>query len=229
MTLLSLLSFISLALDLAYSIAVKDYMNDKRDVRIGLGLLAFSLSFGMTSNAIFTFKYWNISVLIEQTITGKDFFINEKRRNLAFYIFLTATALSPITYCILLGFVFFTEEKYQKLRPVYNISLVILYCTILGSYLLLADALRRIYKNLKDNTKVELNKTMMLAYLVSTILYFFSIVALIWLTIKSDYDPQAYRAIVGQFIGNFASYFMSAILLVIYWKILVNLPPNDDR
>jgi hypothetical protein len=229
MTLLSLLSFISLAFSLGYSIAVRDYTNDNRDDRIGLGLLAFSLSFGMTSNAIFTFKYWNISVLIEQTITGKDFVINEKRRNLAFYIFLTVSALSPIIYCILLGLVFFSEEHYQKLRPVYNISLVILYCAILGSYLLLADALRRIYKNLKDNTKVELNKTMMLAYLVSTILYFFSIVALIWLTIKSDYDPQAYRAIVGQFIGNFASYFMSAILLVIYWKILVNLPPNDDR
>ena len=95
--------------------------------------------------------------------------------------------------------------------------------------MLLADALRRIYKNLKDNTKVELNKTMMLAYLVSTIFYFVSIVVLLWLTIKSSYDPQAYRAVVGQFIGNFASYFMSAILLVIYWKILVNLPPKDDR
>lgn len=84
MTLLSLLSFISLAFSLGYSIAVRDYTNDNRDDRIGLGLLAFSLSFGMTSDAIFTFKYWNISVLIEQTITGKDFVINEKRRNLAF-------------------------------------------------------------------------------------------------------------------------------------------------
>ena len=182
MTLLSILSFISLALDLAFSILVKYYTTENnRATKIGLSLLAFSLSFGMTSNAIFTFKYWNISVLIEQTITGKDFVINEKRRSVAFYIFLTVNALSPIIYCILLGFVFFTEKKYQNLRPAYLLSLVILYCTMLGTYLLLADALRRIYKNLKDNTKVELNKTMMLVYLLTTILYFFSIIALIWL------------------------------------------------
>jgi hypothetical protein len=188
------------------------------------------MSFGNTANAIFTFKYWNISVIIQNTITGKNSSMNEDARNIAFFIFVIVNAISPIIYCILLGF----HLKFLHdggLRQAYRFSLVLLYSAMLGSYLLLADALRRLYTNLKDNSDVKLNKGMMCTYLISTIFYFFSLVALLVLAIKSDYHFYSREAVIGQLLGNFASYGMQAILIAIYLQILANLPKNttDER
>lgn len=92
--------------------------------------------------------------------------------------------------------------------------------------MLLADALRRLYKNLKDNDKVEVNKRMMLVYFASLIYYFICCVVVLVLTAKADYDLYATPAIVGQIVEDTAKYIMSSIILAIYWKILANLPPR---
>jgi len=153
---------------------------------------------------------------------------------IAFYIFVSINALSPFIYCIALGFLlksgYINDEAAKKsLGPLYYSSLVLLYLTMLLSFMLLADALRRIYKSLKDNDKVEVNKKMMLVYFASLIYYFISSVVVLWLTAKSHYDLYAKRTIVGQIIVDSAKYIMSTIILVIYWRILTNLPPRNDR
>jgi len=122
--------------------------------------------------------------------------------NISFYIFVSINALSPIIYCILLGFLlrsgyFYDEAAKRSLGPLYYSSLVLMYLTMFLSFMLLADALRRIYKNLKDNVSVELNKTMMLVYSASMIYYFISIVAMLWLTASCTYNINKKPAIYG--------------------------------
>jgi len=118
------------------------------------------------------------------------------------------------------------EVAEKSLGPLYYTSLVLLYLTMFVSFMLLADALRRLYKNLKDNDKVEVNKRMMLVYFASLIYYFICCVVVLVLTAKADYDLYAKPAIVGQIVEDTAKYIMSTIILAIYWKILANLPPR---
>ena len=148
---------------------------------------------------------------------------------MAFFIFVIANAISPIIYSILLGFYF--DKKKDHLKPEYRFSLVFLYSAMLGSYMLLADALRRLYKNLKDYSDVKLNKTLMCAYFASTIFYFVCIVVLLVLTILSKYEYYSTKALIGQLLSNLSGYCMDAILIVLYWEILKNLPTNttDER
>lgn len=198
MILLGLLSVISQVFYLAFSVVVRNGIftkDDDPEYTIALSLLALAFSFGMTATAVFTFKYWNISLLIECAVSGKDSSVSESKRNVAFFIFVFVNATAPIIYCILVGFYF--EKHDTNIEPGYRFSLVLVYASILGSYMLLADALRRLYKNLKGNTNVKVNKKMMCAYFVSAILYFVSIVVCLGLTISSKYDYYSKKALLG--------------------------------
>jgi len=70
----------------------------------------------------------------------------------------------------------------------YYTSLVLMYVLIMSAFMLLADALRRIYINLKDNAEIEVNKRMMLAYFVSFIYFSFSASILLVLEIIAKYN-----------------------------------------
>lgn len=71
----------------------------------------------------------------------------------------------------------------RKLHSAYLVSLVLLLSQMLGSYLLLADALRRLYTHLKNNTEVKINKRLICVYSVSTINYFICVLVMTVLTI----------------------------------------------
>jgi len=59
------MAVISFSFFLAFSILVYDKDGVKNNSVVVLIMLALDLSFWMISNAIFNFKYWTISVLLE--------------------------------------------------------------------------------------------------------------------------------------------------------------------
>lgn len=139
-----------------------------------------------------------------------------------FYSFVTVNALSPVVFNVVLGFYIYKTDT--ELRPLYRLVTLIVYLAMLGSYLLLADALRRLYLNLKANTDFVLNKRLIFVYFGSTIFYFICLAVAFGLFMSSGLIYFAPKAMVGQLLCNFASYIMQSVMIVIYWKILVNLP-----
>ena len=180
------------------------------------------MSFSMTGNAIFTFKYWTISLIIQHTHRGVDHSQYESKLNAAFYSFAVVNAISPIMFSIVLAFYIYKGDT--KLRPLYRLITVFVYLLMLGSYLLLGDALRRLYSNLKANTDVVLNIKLIFVYLGSTIFYFICLAVAFGLFMSSGLTYFAPKAIIGQLLCNLASYIMQSLMIVIYWNILVNLP-----
>jgi hypothetical protein len=182
--------------------------------------LAMSLS--MTGNAIFTFKYWTISLIIQHTLEGVDHSQYEHKLNAAFYSFAVVNAISPIVFNVVLAF--YSYKGDTQLRPFYRLIALCVYLAMLGSYLLLADALRRLYSNLKAKTDVVLNIRLIFVYFGSTIFYFICLAVAFGLFMSSGQHYFVPKAIIGQLLCNLASYIMQSLMIVIYWNILVNMP-----
>jgi len=139
-----------------------------------------------------------------------------------FYSFIILNALSPVLYNVVFGFYIIKQKK--DLKPLYVLFTLIFELSLLGSYLLLADALRRLYLNLKGNTDFVINKKLIFVYFASSIIYLVFLAVSFWLFVTSENHYYAKKALIGQLLSNFASYFMNFVIMVIFWKILVNMP-----
>jgi hypothetical protein len=91
-----------------------------------------------------------------------------------------------------------------------------------ASYLLLADALRRIYKNFVSD--LNLNTKLIFSYFTNTIFYFSSLMITSILFLVCNRNFEAVPVLTGELITNLASELMTAVLVVIFWKIIDNIP-----